>query len=146
MKISPCLIGITLLFSSIYMSYMKKDNDIFLNFIDKLNPEQSVIYSEIVFERLMIYTIGMILGLILGIYYLFNNSKDEYRICKFLSIVFATKLIFYYFYPKKPLMLYYLKTDEQIKAWADIYSEMKNRWKKSILIGLIGYIVLSMSF
>ena len=27
-------------------------------------------------------------------------------------------------------MLYYLNTEEQVKAWADIYTEMKNRWKK----------------
>ena len=58
MKISPCLIGITLLISSIYMSYMKKDNYIFKEFIDTLDPEQMIIYSDIVFERLLIYILG----------------------------------------------------------------------------------------
>ena len=43
-------------------------------------------------------------------------------------------------------MLYSLKTDEQVEAWANIYSEMKNRWKKSIIVGLIGYLILSMAF
>lgn len=146
MKISPCLIGITLLISSIYMSYMKKDNDIFINFMNTLDPDQMVIYSEIVFERLMIYVMGMIIGLFLGIYYILTNPKDDYRVCKFLCIIFITKLLFYYFYPKKPLMLYSLKTDEQVEEWANIYSEMKNRWKKSIIVGLIGYLVLSMAF
>tara|TARA_Y100000389_G_C16982806_1_gene281138 strand:- start:83 stop:469 length:387 start_codon:yes stop_codon:yes gene_type:complete len=128
------------------MSYMKKDNDIFIEFMDTLDPEQMVIYSEIVFERLMIYVMGMILGLFLGIYYILTNSGDDYRICKFLCIIFITKLLFYYFYPKQPLMLYSLKTEEQVEAWANIYSEMKNRWKKSIIVGLIGYLILSMSF
>ena len=146
MQISPCLVGITLLISSIYMSYMKKDNDIFIEFMDTLDPEQMVIYSEIVFERLMIYIMGMVIGLFLGIYYILTNPKDDYRVCKFLCIIFVTKLLFYYFYPKKPLMLYYLKTDEQVEAWANIYSEMKNRWKKSIIVGLIGYLILSMAF
>lgn len=146
MKLNPCLIGITLLISSVYMSYMKKDNYIFKDFIDLLEPGQMVIYSEIIFERLMIYIIGMMIGLFLGIYYILNNPDDDYRVCKFLCIIFVTKLLFYYFYPKKPLMLYSLKTDEQVEAWANIYSEMKNRWKKSIIVGLIGYIILSMAF
>jgi len=146
MEISPCLIGITLLISSIYMSYMKKNDQIFIDFMDTLDPDQMVIYSEIVFERLMVYVMGMILGLFLGIYYILTNSNDKYRVCKFLCIIFITKLLFYYFYPKKPLMLYSLKTEEQVEAWADIYSEMKNRWKKSIIVGLIGYLVLSMGF
>jgi hypothetical protein len=146
MKISPCLIGITLLISSIYMSYMKKDNDIFIEFMNTLDPEQMVIYSEIVFERLMIYVLGMIIGLVIGIYYALTNPKDDYRVCKFLCIIFITKLLFYYFYPKQPLMLYSLKTEEQVEAWANIYSGMKNRWKKSIIVGLIGYLILSMAF
>ena len=146
MKISPCLIGITLLISSIYMSYMKRDDDIFIQFMNTLDPEQMVIYSEIVLERLMIYVMGMVIGLFLGIYYILTNPNDDYRVCKFLCIIFLTKLLFYYFYPKKPLMLYSLKTDEQVEAWANIYSEMKNRWKKSIIVGLIGYLILSISF
>ena len=88
MQNSPCLIGVTLLFSSIYMSYMKKDDTIFKKFMNTLDPSQKVIYSEIVFERLSIYVIGMVLGLALGIYYIVTNSKDQYRICKFLFIVF----------------------------------------------------------
>ena len=146
MQISPCLIGITLLISSIYMSFMKRNEDIFIRFMDSLDPEQQVIYSEIVFERLMIYVMGMILGLFLGIYYILTNKTDTYRICKFLCIVFGTKLLFYYFYPKKPLMLYSLKNQKQVSAWADIYSHMKSRWIKSLLVGFVGYLILSLSF
>ena len=145
MEIGPCLVGITLLISSVYMSYMKKDNEIFINFMDTLNPEQMIIYSELVLERLIIYSIGMVIGISMGTYYILTNKNDKYRVCKFLCIVFGIKLLFYYFYPKKPLMLYSLTTEEQVKAWADIYSEMKNRWKKSIIVGLIGYLFLSMA-
>jgi len=125
---------------------MKKDDSIFVEFIDTLDPDQSVIYAEIVFERLMIYVMGMLLGLFFGIYYIITNPNDEYRVCKFLCIIYVIKLLFYYFYPKKPLMLYSLKTNEQVDAWATIYSVMKNRWKKSIVVGLIGYFILSTAF
>jgi hypothetical protein len=40
-------------------------------------------------------------------------------------------------------MLYSLTTPEQTAAWTDIYMEMKIRWKKSLVIGFFGYVVLS---
>ena len=146
MEIRPCLVGLTLLFSSIYMSIMKKDDKIFIRFMDSLDPEQQIIYSEIVRERLMIYVFGMIIGLFLGIYYILTNKKDNYRVCKFMGIIFGTKLLFYYLMPKKPLMLYSLKNQDQVNAWTDIYTEMKNKWKKSLIFGFIGYFILSMGF
>lgn len=146
MKISYCLIGFTLLFSSIYMSYLKKDNDIFVNFMSLLDEDQQKIYQKIIYERIMIYVMGMILGVSLGLYYLFTNKKDNYRLCKFLCIIYIVKLGFYYIYPKSPLMLYSLKSKDQVDAWATIYTEMKSRWIKSLMIGLFGYLLLSMIY
>jgi len=144
MNISYCLIGFTLLFSSIYMSYLKKDNDMFIHFMSVLDEKQKEIYTQIIYERLMIYIAGMVIGIILGLYYLFNNRKDNYRLCKFLCIIYVVKLGFYYFYPKSPLMLYSLTSKEQVDSWANIYLEMKNRWKESLIVGLLGYLVLSL--
>lgn len=146
MKISYCLIGFTLLFSSIYMSYLKKDNDIFVNFMSLLDEDQQKIYQKIIYERIMIYVAGMILGVSLGLYYLFTNKKDNYRLCKFLFIIYIVKLGFYYIYPKSPLMLYSLKSKDQVDAWATIYTEMKSRWIKSLMVGLVGYLLLSLIF
>ena len=142
MNITPCLIGITLLFSSIYMSYMKKDNTMFRNFMSLLNGKQQKIYQDIIYERLTIYILGMFFGLSLGIYFLYRYPNDNYRLCKFLCIIYIVKFGFYYFYPKSPLMLYSLTNKDQVNAWADIYSEMKNRWIQSLFIGLIGYILI----
>ena len=72
MKISYCLIGFTLLFSSIYMSYLKKDSDIFVNFMSLLDEDQQKIYQKIIYEMIMIYVMGMILGVSLGLYYLLD--------------------------------------------------------------------------
>jgi len=144
MKISYCLIGFTLLFSSIYMSYLKKDSDIFVNFMNLLDEDQQKIYQKIIYERIMIYVMGMLFGVSLGLYYLFTNKKDNYRLCKFLCIIYVIKLGFYYVYPKSPLMLYSLTSKDQVDAWATIYTEMKSRWIKSLMVGLIGYLLLSL--
>jgi len=125
------------------MSYLKKDNDIFVNFMNLLDEKQKEIYTQIIYERLMIYIAGMVIGIILALYYLFTNRKDNYRLCKFLCIIYVVKLGFYYMYPKSPLMLYSLTSKEQVDGWADIYLEMKNRWKESLMVGLLGYLVLS---
>ena len=145
MKDISCLVGISMLIGSLSMTVLKKDTTIFKKFYDLLNDEQKIIYEGIVKERLMIYFSGMIIGLGLGIYY-YIGSKDKYRLCKFLAIIYLVKLGFYYFYPKRPLMLYSLNSQDQVDAWADIYTEMKNKYKKSLLIGFAGYLLISCKY
>ncbi len=146
MKLTFCLIGFTLLFSSVYLMIQKRDKTHFIHFYQLLNEKQKSIYEKIVRERLMIYFSGMILGLIMGIYFYVNNPKTEYRLCKFLTIIYLIKLGFYYFYPKSPLMLYSLTTKEQTYAWADIYTDMKQRWIQSLIVGFIGYLLIGLKF
>ena len=56
--------------------------------------------------------------------------------------MYVVQLGFYYFLPKSPLMLYSLNTNEQKDAWADIYTEMKRRWKLSLLLGFVGTLLI----
>ena len=107
MKITTCLIGITLLITSIVMHTQNKDKTIFKNFENLLDEKQKDIYKNIVKERLKIYTMGMILGLSLGAYYIYSNPKDTYLICKFFMIIYTIKLGFYYFYPKDVMRFEY---------------------------------------
>ena len=60
MNISPCLVGLIFLFSSIYMSIVKRDNIKFSQFMNLLNDEQQKRYQTIIYERISIYTFGMI--------------------------------------------------------------------------------------
>ena len=146
MKDISCIIGITFLIGGLSMSILKRDTNIFKNFYDLLDIKQKNIYDEIVKERLSIYFIGMLLGIALGAYYYYKYPTDNYRLCKFLAIIYLVKLGFYYVYPKKPLMLYSLKNQKQVEAWADIYTTMKSNWIKSIVIGFIGYLLIGLNF
>ena len=140
-----CAVGFTLLFASLWMSFIKRDTTIFQKFQETLDESQTIIYAGIVRERLSIYVMGMILGLALGFTYYLKHPTDNFRLCKLLAIIYSVKLMFYYVYPKRPLMLYSLKTQEQVEAWADIYTEMKRRWVTSLGVGFVGYLVLSQS-
>ena len=145
MKDIYCIVGGTFVVSGIIMAIMKTDTGIFEDFNRLLTKSQQEIYKQIIRERSMIYISGMLLGLFLGMYYLWKNPNDTYRFCKFLVIVYGVKLGFYYLFPKSPLMLYSLTTQKQVSAWADIYTEMKRRWITSLLLGFIGYVSLSMA-
>ena len=105
-----CIVGITLLLSSIMMSIMKTDKNIFINFDNLLDNKQKAKYRKIIKERTCIYISGLILGLLCGLYYLYSYKKDSKRLCKFIIIVYVVQLGFYYFLPKSPLMLYSLNT------------------------------------
>ena len=145
MKVSFCLIAFVLLISSCYLAIMKQDKQIFIDFKNLLNEEQNQKYQKIVKERMMIYFIGMALGIAIGIFYYMKNKNEDYLFCKVIVIIYFIKLGFYYFFPKSPLMLYSLTTKEQTDAWADIYSEMKDRWIKSLIVGFFGYVFLTVA-
>ena len=145
MKINYCFIGMILMFSGFYMSFLNKDTEHFQRFNNLLDAGQKEKYESIVKERLFIYIGGSIIGLGLSYYYYLMNPDDKYLFCKLLVITHVVKLSFYYFFPTSPLMLYSLRTKEQTDAWADIYQEMKHRWIMSLAFGLFAYIFLTLA-
>tara|TARA_Y100000590_G_C15179949_1_gene810829 strand:+ start:178 stop:615 length:438 start_codon:yes stop_codon:yes gene_type:complete len=141
MKGKVCIIGITLLFASIYMN-LQRNNDHFMRFYNLLDAGQKNKYESIVKERLILYITGSFLGILSAYIYYCKYKDHKYINCELLTILFLTKLSFYYFMPKQPLMLYSLRSKEQTDAWADIYTEMKNRYKYSLFVGFISYMIL----
>lgn len=142
MDCNTCIIGVTLLLSSIAMIVFKQDKEVFFRFSNLLDDEQKKIYHKIIVERVKAYVSGIIAGVVAGLINYYRNPKQSYALCTFIAIVYLVKLGVYYFYPKSPLMLYSLKTKEQTDAWAKIYEEMKRRYKISLVIGFVGYIIL----
>ena len=143
MELGYCFLGFTLLFSSIYMMFLK-DETKFYKFMNTLNDKQKNIYKRVINERLRIYLTGMVLGLCLAfLYQYYSKSKN---VCIFLVIIFATKLIFYRAYPKSTYMLYHLDRKDQVDAWTDIYVYMKTNWMKSLGLGALSYLFLNYGF
>ena len=142
-----CVIGITFLLASIFMTIFDnhKKNKIFSHFNSLLNASQRRKYQHIVRERIKIYSIALVSGLLAAILFYYRYPTMPYKICSFLAIAYITKLLVYYFYPKSPLMLYSLTTKEQTDAWAKIYETMKSRYKNALIIGFIGYLFISLN-
>lgn len=140
-----CGIGITLLFTSIFMFFPNMKGQKYMGLYNKLTAEQKKKYIEIIHERILIYTIGVVIGILVAGLYYFSNKNDKLRLCKAISIFGLLKLAIYYFSPKKPSLTYSLTTKDQLDAWQDIGTEMKNKWKKSLIIGFISYCFISYS-
>ena len=145
MNITICSAAIVILLSSVFMMFLK-DHNLFLKFMNTLNKDQKEIYNKIIKERLSLYFGGMLLGIFLGLLYLFYNKKSERSICIFIVIVFVTKMIVYKGYPKSTYMLYHLDKKEQVDAWTDIYTYMKKIWMLSFVFSIISYVLLGLSF
>ena len=141
-----CLVGVTLLLSSFFMSFIDTKQDHFYEFNDMLNEEQQNQYKKIILERTKIYIIGTMIGLLAGLYYIIQQkNKSNISICKYLAIVLGIQLIFYKIHPKSKLMLHYLTTKEQVKKWAEIYTYMKTKWITSLVFGFCGYLAIGCS-
>ena len=79
-----CMVGVTLLISSIYLSVVNKNTNIFSKFNNLLNNSQKSIYDKIVKERLMIYIGGMSLGILFGGVFIIITVKQNIYSVKLL--------------------------------------------------------------
>ena len=145
MNITICSAAIVILLSSIFMMFLK-DNNLFFKFMNTLDDKQKEIYKRIIRERFLLYFGGMLLGIFLGLLYLFYSKKSERSICIFIVIVFLTKMVVYKGFPKSTYMLYHLDKKEQVTAWTDIYTYMKKIWMLSFVFAIISYVLLGLSF
>lgn len=143
-----CIItcGIACMFfsSMLYMSLNPYKYKLLKDFLSKLDEKQVHIFNEIHNERLQIYIIGLLLGILCGFIYLnFNSNISVYRTCNFISIVMGINYLFYLIYPKSTYMLQHLKNQDQIEAWLTLYKSMQYNQYTGMVLGLIAYILIT---
>ena len=138
MNLIYCLVGFSLLFGSFFMHFLK-DDKVFDHFMSLLNREQKNTYTKIIKERVFIYLLGTVVGILLAITY---NKFYKFNICISLTIIFVAQMTIYKIYPKSTYMMYHLTNKAQTDAWMDIYKHMKYNWIKSVGLGLLSYIFI----
>ena len=115
-------------------------------FIQTLDEEQKATYQNIVRERFRIFMVGSLIGLVLGLAYLFYAIRAKVhmgmRICVAFTILIGVPYMYYSMAPKSDWMLLHLKTPEQVKEWLDVYQFMKSQCHMGFLLGVIGYFLL----
>jgi len=116
------------------------------NFLRKtFSDELDEIYGNIVIERRNHYIQGILLGAILS-YLVLNLVKVGnrfYKMSLFFTITLITAVVFYFLMPKSDYMLNHLKTEEQNKAWLEVYKTMKQRYFLGFVLGALAGIPLA---
>jgi hypothetical protein len=129
----------------LFVSLNPYSSDKLDKFMGLLTADQQTVYKEISRERMHIYLMGLVLGLLLGFIYLYHGGKSAglARTCGFVFITMATTYLFYLLYPKSKYMLSYLTTDDQRAAWLDVYRGMQYRHYMGMVLGVIAYVLVS---
>lgn len=121
----------------------------FIEYEKSLDENQKMLYKQSVNERQKIYIIGLIIGIIIAtLYYVYRSTNNLNKnavndSCILLSIVLFTQYIVYMIYPKKINMVTLMNNKEQLEKWNDVYKYMQNRYYTGMLIGGVGYVILS---
>jgi len=113
-------------------------------FLDTLTKQQVQTFNNIHKERMQIYLMGLILGLLLGFIYLQMAKPGMARTCAFVAIVMGVNYLFYMIYPKSDYMVKHLVTPEQVNAWQHVYRTMQYNQYMGMVLGLVSYVLVSM--
>ncbi len=115
------------------------------NLREVLSDELDKKYDAIVKERRNHYIIGLVLGIVLS-YFVLQLVKINNRFHKmslFLAVTLLTTVMFYSLMPKSDYMLNHLKTEEENKAWLEVYKTMKQRYFVGLLVGALAAVPLA---
>ena len=146
---TECYLAAACIGSSIYMMVSRSSKH--MELYKTLNESQKKVYSKIKKERFLIWAKATMLGIIISImfakfgkyYFDINNSFN--RSCIGTLIFYSVQYMVYSIHPKSDYMLNHIENKKQSKAWLAVYNSMKNKWHMGMLLGLIGYFLLSMT-
>jgi cytochrome bd-type quinol oxidase subunit 2 len=139
---TTCALAVAFIIASLYIMLSKNNYSDYENVFDK------EILDKIVKDRLKIYIIASIIGIILGLIYVIwkkNKISTFPLICTAILIFFITQWIVYMIYPKSDYLLNYVTNNEQSKAWLNVYQQMMKKFLIGFLIGLVGYGLLCLA-
>ena len=148
---TECLVSAAFMGGSFYC--MLSDYNVKQDALYKeLSPEAQNSYEKIVKERITIFIIATIIGLLVSTYInKFNlnfNPMSSCNSCFNKSCISTATFYFvqymvYSLHPKSDFVLNHVENQYQIKLWLQKYNYMKNKWHMGLLLGIVGYFMAS---
>jgi hypothetical protein len=141
-----CLVAFALLFASLttmIFANVYGDHTKFRSVINQLQFEK---YVQIKKTRLNIYLLASAMALVTAIfaaYLLPKKMSSNMTACALAAIYFVVQYLIYNLYPKGPLMVTYLDTEEQRRVWSDIYYHMKTLYISGGILGVGAFFFFS---
>lgn len=140
------IIGFGLLGASLYTSISsKEEGEIFKK---HLSNEAIIAYDNIVRERSKLYVQGLLIGLFLTIIISFNYEPDNkfHKTTFFMLVILMTGVIYYTLMPKSDYMLDHVKSNDESKAWLEIYKNMKSKYTLGFILASLASVPFAYSF
>jgi hypothetical protein len=148
-----CSISAVFVIAMVYMNYSMLKSQIMNKYQNKLPENIRATYREIVNERTKIYYFGYFLGFILSIIIILYNTQMAKKkmsslgmVCLVVAISFSVNYFYYILSPKSKWMLNEIKTEEQTKAWLEMYRSMQMYYHTGLVLGIIGVGVFAFAF
>lgn len=148
-----CSLSAIFIIAMIYMNYSMLNSQIMQKYQRQLPENLQSVYREIVNERTKIYYFGYFLGFILSIVIiLFNTKLGKIKIpnygvvCTVVAVSFSVNYFYYILSPKSNWMLKEIKTEDQTKAWLEMYRHMQMYYHTGFALGIIGVGIFAFAF
>jgi glycerol uptake facilitator-like aquaporin len=112
-----------------------------------LSEEAAAAYEKIIKERTNQYIQGLLIGIVLSYVVLLNIKINNrfHKISVFFAITLLTTVMYYMLMPKSDWMLNHLKTEDETKAWLEVYKNMKARYFVGFVLGALAAVPLGNS-
>lgn len=108
-------------------------------YTNSLDNKQRVLSHAISKNRAWIWIQGIVIGLIVGLLYLytFGNGSRNFQGCLFAAIVMGTNYFYYTLADKGTYMIQHLRKD-QIPEWHAVGKMMQTNYHVGMLMGIAG--------
>ena len=148
-----CSISLVFIIGMIYFYNMTDKSKIVQHYKEFLPTDLKKRYEKISEERKRISIHGYILGFIISLFIIFYNlriKKDKMGpfplVCTVVATCFLTNYFYYMLHPKSDWMLNHTNSQEQVKAWLQMYREMQYNYHMGLALGIIAVGILAFAF
>lgn len=148
-----CMISAAFVIGMIYFYNMTDKSEVIKHYKQKLSSDQQKRYEKIVEERTRISYTGYILGLVIPLFIIFYNMNlkgtklsNTSIVCTVIATSFLTNYFYYMLSPKTDWMLNHMNSQEEVRAWLQMYRAMQYNYHMGIVLGIIAVGVLAYAF
>ena len=148
---TECFLSAAFMGGSILMMFTDKKDAKYNELYNSLSEEKKKAFKKIKKERMLIWIKASLLGVFASISftkfqkYIFDINSAFNKSCINTLIFYAVQHLVYSIHPKSDWMLNHVENNKQAKAWLAKYKTMQNKWHMGMILGLVGYYLLSIT-
>jgi uncharacterized protein YacL len=147
------MISAVFIIGMIYFYDITDKSTIVKHYKASLSSDLQKRYDKIAKERMTISYQGYIVGFVLSLFIIFYNLKFKgvkmnsfSLVCTVMATCFLTNYFYYMLHPKSDWMLNHMGTQEEVKAWLQMYREMSFNYHAGLALGIVAVGILAFAF